>query len=358
MKKLVSLLLALLMCAAVIAPIAAAANDAPTAQTFSVQTKALSAQKESGGISTVLAKIKAFFDKIIDWFRNLFSGVKKVLNPDAAPSDYQTSVQTGGELEAKYMKKGAFNVKNFSSPADDDLKSHHIYYPAELENGSRKFPVIFSLNGTGIAGSKYTAVFEHLASWGFIVLGNEDPSTGFGATTDKMYDFLVSQNADENSPLFGKVDFDNIGLIGHSQRGAGVLSSLSVAETADKYKTGVALSPTHEETAHALGWMYNLGKNSVPVIMLAGTETDFETQAVIPIDKMNEMYDKLPCAVKVMARRNGANHGMMLYSANGYAVAWFMWQLQGDENAAKAFVGDDAELLTNTLYSNVQTNIK
>ena len=280
----------------------------------------------------------------------VFAVLKYLGSRPAVPVDYQKATETGGEIEAQYMNKGSHKVKHFTVEADDVLIKHLVYYPAELENSDLKCPVIFSLNGTGIAGSKYTAVFEHFASWGFIVLGNEDPSTGFGITADKMYDFLVSQNNDMNSPLYNKIDFDNIGLIGHSQGGAGVFSALSIVETSDKYKTGVALSPTHEEMAHALTWMYDLEKVSVPVLMMAGTETDFETQSVIPIDKMNAMFDKLASDVKVMARRKGADHGKMLYSANGYAAAWFMWQLQNDEEAAKAFIGSDPELLRNPLY--------
>ena len=165
-----------------------------------------------------------------------------------------------------------------------------------------------------------------------------------------MYDFLFTQNSDASSPLYHKVDIDSIGLIGHSQGGAGVFSALSIVETSGKYKTGVALSPTHEEMAHVLTWMYDLEKVSVPVLMIAGTETDFETQSVIPIDKMNAMFDKLSSETKVMARRIGADHGKMLYSANGYANAWFMWQLQGDVEASKAFTGGAPELLGNPLY--------
>ena len=41
-----------------------------------------------------------------------------------------------------------------------------------------------------------------------------------------------------------------------------------------------------------------------------------------------------------MARRIGAD---MLYIADGYTTAWFMWHLQGDEDASKAVVGNDAE---------------
>ena len=276
----------------------------------------------------------------------------------AAPKNYSKEVETGGVIEEKYMQIGTYEVKSFTAEADEALQKHLVYYPAELESSDKKYPVIFSLNGTGIAGSKYTSVFEHFASWGFIVLGNEDPSTGFGTTADKMYDFLVSQNADVGSPLYNKIDFDNIGLIGHSQGGAGVFSALSIIETSDKYKTGIALSPTHEEMAHAFTWMYDLGKISVPVLMLAGTETDFETQSVIPIDKMNAMFDKLSAEKKIMARRVGTDHGKMLYSVNGYANAWFMWQLMGDQDAAQAFIGEEAELLKNKLYQDQRIDLE
>ena len=117
--------------------------------------------------------------------------LKLLGNLPAAPNNYQQTTQTGGEIEAKYMQKGTFEIRHFTVESDDVLQKHLVYYPVELESSDRKYPVIFSLNGTGIAGSKYTAVFEHFASWGFIVLGNEDPSTGFGITADKMYDFIV-----------------------------------------------------------------------------------------------------------------------------------------------------------------------
>lgn len=42
----------------------------------------------------------------------------------------------------------------------------------------------------------------------------------------------------------------------------------------------------------------------------------------------------------------------MLYSADGYITAWFMWHLQGGEEASKALVGDNAEILDNKLYQN------
>ena len=46
----------------------------------------------------------------------------------------------------------------------------------------------------------------------------------------------------------------------------------------------------------------------------------------------------------------------MLYYADGYVTAWFMWHLRGDEEAAKAFVGDHAELMGNSLYQDQQSH--
>ena len=82
----------------------------------------------------------------------------------SAPKDYTKTVKTGGDIEGQYMQKGPLEVRHFTADADDVLKKHLVYYPVELESADRQFPVIFSLNGTGIAGSKYTAVLEHFAS--------------------------------------------------------------------------------------------------------------------------------------------------------------------------------------------------
>ena len=59
-----------------------------------------------------------------------------------------------------------------------------------------------------------------------------------------------------------------------------------------------------------------------------------------------------------MARRKDIGHGEMLYYGDGYVTAWFMWHLQGDVEAAKAFVGNNAEILTNPFYQDQQIAVK
>ncbi len=116
------------------------------------------------------------------------------------------------------------------------------------------------------------------------------------------------------------------------------------------------LSPTQEAMLESLGWHYDLSKVSIPLLLLAGTKGDFEMDLVIPIEAMHTMYDKLNVP-KVMARKLDCEHGDMLFSADGYVTAWFMWQLQGDAEAAKAFTGKRPKLLTNPLYTEQQSNL-
>lgn len=267
-----------------------------------------------------------------------------------APNDYTDRTEAGGIIEAKYLARGSYDTKRISIKAEGDLEQFTIFYPEELHETDLQYPVVIMVNGTGVKASKYQSVLKHLASWGFVVVGNEHPSSGFGHSTDQTLEFLLALNQNPESFLFNKIDLARIGLEGHSQGGAGCLTELSISPYKEYFKTAVALSPTHEETAHALGWLYELDKIEAPLLILAGTESEFETEFVIPIDKMIEMFNKVSSSEKAMARRIGSDHGMMLYTADGYATAWLMWQLQGDEEAAKAFIGDIPELLDNLLY--------
>lgn len=273
------------------------------------------------------------------------------------PNNYTKEVKTGGDIETKYLSMGDYKVKNIKKDGSEITKKYYIYYPKELKNNNKKYPVVVILNGTGVLPKKYKALFKHLASWGFVIIGNDDGSTGFGKSADETMDLIMSENSNRNSIFYGKLDLNNIGITGHSQGGAGVFTAISIMEHKDKYQTAVALSPTHEETAHQFGWKYDLTKINIPTLLIVGTNGEFETQAVIPIEKMLEMYNRIPSS-KVMLRRIGAEHGQMLYSADGYVTAWFMWQLQGDEEAGKAFTGDSPEIRNNKLYQDIQLSVE
>lgn len=299
--------------------------------------------------------------KIILWVLGIFISLFVLLIivvsfSNSVPNGYTSKVQTGGSIESEYLAAGGCDVEHQKIEAEEPINAVHIYYPKNLNKTSSQYPLVMVANGTGVLPDKFKAYFKHLASWGFIVVGNDDPSSGNGHTMDLTLDYILSQNMEPGSFLYNKVNADCIGIIGHSQGGAGVLCSISSGEHKADYKTAVALSPTHEETAIQLGWNYHMEDISIPVFLLAGTEGDFENELVIPKAAMQEMYAKIP-ADKAMARRVGADHGAMLYSADGYATAWLMWQLKGDEHAKEAFWGQNPELLSNTLYQDAEVDI-
>ncbi len=281
--------------------------------------------------------------------------VKAALTP-SAPNNYTETVETGGTIESTYLKNGTHSVSYLEQKTDADYKKFEVWYPEDLKDSNDKYPVIVVLNGTGVKASRYKAQFKHYASWGFIVIGTEEEESWDGAAAEDSLVYLLNCNEDSNSVFYQKIDTDNIGVTGHSQGGAGVFNTLTEHEHSSLYKTAVPLSPTNEEQTLALKWYYDLTKIDVPILLLAGTVGDFEMELVIPTEAMHAMYEKLNCP-KVMARKKNCEHGHMLYSADGYVTAWFMWQLQGDTKAAKAFTGENPELLSNDLYQEQQIDL-
>ena len=281
--------------------------------------------------------------------------VINILKP-SVPKNYTETVKTGGDIEATYLKNGKYAVAYTEVKVLENYKKYEIYYPEELASADKKYPVIVMSNGTGVKGSKYRAVFEHYASWGFIVIGNEEEYSWSGFSADMSLNYLLKCNDDSSSIFYQKIDTDNIGSVGHSQGGVGAINAVTDTKHSELYKTVVVESPANPELAHNLEWDYDISKVSVPIFMLAGTG-NVDANTIIPIEKLNEMFDSVDDSlIKVMARRRDTDHGDMLYSGDGYVTAWLMWQLQGDENASKAFTEGTGELMTNELYQDQRFN--
>ena len=267
------------------------------------------------------------------------------------PTNYTKTVKTDGTLEAKYLAMGEFEVSQTQADAPDDWKTYSIYYPTIFKTSTTAFPVVVVVNGTGVATSKYPALFQHLASWGFVVIGNEDPSTCSGDSADASLAYLLQQNDTSGSIFYQKIDTAHIGITGHSQGGVGVFNAVSTQPHGNLYTCAVSLSPTQLELADAIGLHYEPDKMTVPTLLLAANAND-----VITPEGVDSVYRAIP-ARKFTALHTGVDHGKMLYWCDGYVTAWFLWHLTGDEDAAKAFIGDAPELFSNPLYANQQADL-
>lgn len=285
---------------------------------------------------------------------------------------YYDHAVTGGDIEAKYSALGDFETSYIEFDADNALYGKfEIWYPTELESNQNTYPLVIMANGTGVKASQYQEVFRHLASWGFIVVGNEDDNSRTGASSAAALDFVLSLNNTDTSVFYNKVDTEKIGIGGHSQGGVGAINAVTRQSNGSYYKalyTASATSPYWgQDGIFGQEWSYDASKISIPCFMVAGTGpadagtaidiTAGEGQGISSLWGMEETYAAIPDSVsKVMARQVNKDHGDMLRSADGYMTAWFMYWLQNDTQAGQAFIGEKAELLTNENWQDVQTN--
>ena len=272
------------------------------------------------------------------------------------PKDYQKRVETGGTTEAVYMKDGPYVVRDWTAVAAADFKYYEIFYPVDMQE---KTPVVVFCNGTGVKTSCYKPILRHLASWGFIAIGTEEEHSFSGFSAEMCIRYLMRLNEMAQlpdgglNPFFEKIDFNRVGITGHSQGGAAVLNAITETPHASIYRCAYAISPTNKDLAHAFLWDFDATKVTVPTVLMAGTGP-IDAKLVINLQQLQEIYnDLLQAPFRMMARRKNADHGQMLYSTDGYMTAFFCWQLLQHDDAQKAFAGADAELCHNPLYQDV-----
>ena len=98
------------------------------------------------------------------------------------------------------MGKHEVSLAEFDAP-DTVWEKYEIWYPSNLKQSDQAYPVVVIANGTGMKASKQSAIYEHLASWGFIVAGNEDEHSRTGASSAATLDFILSLN-EESAKCF------------------------------------------------------------------------------------------------------------------------------------------------------------
>lgn len=108
--------------------------------------------------------------------------------------DYSEKTETGGTIEANYMKSGTYEVSYYEEPTTQGFGKYEIYYPTELKDGDKKYPVVVFVNGSRAKVSKYHALLEHMASWGFIAIGTEEEYDWNGFASEMCIRHLMKLN--------------------------------------------------------------------------------------------------------------------------------------------------------------------
>ncbi len=292
----------------------------------------------------------------------VLKGCGKILsNIQSVPEDYTVKVETAGSLEEKYISMGKYDVSYYESPAMMSFEKYEIFYPTDIAQINEPLPVIVYVNGTGVGGSKYKALQQHMASWGFITIATEEQFAWNGFSAEMCVRYLKILNnyqeidADKENVFYGKIDLDNVGISGHSQGGIGVINAITDQKHSDIYKASVILSCGNTEFSSALQWDFDDTLVKVPSLILGSTgKTDSQ---IASLESLQKLYNNIPNDItKVLARRINADHGEMLYYGDGYVTAWFMYWLKDDLDARNVFFGENAELQHNKNWQDIQIN--
>jgi hypothetical protein len=292
------------------------------------------------------------------WVKNLIDANKPYVS-DTYYNDFESSTL----LEQKYAGIGSYSVSKTEYKSDNkNIDKISVWYPSDLKSSDREWPMIMVVNASNTRVRNYKPFFERLASWGFIVVGTDDPQAGTGETTSIALDFIL--NLGSTDVLSGKVDRDRIGIAGYSQGGAGALGASQNYGNSNLYKAIFTGSAAYPFLANNMGWEYDPAKITIPYFMTAATgesddrgieDINSDFAGVAPLKSLIEIYDAMPDDVtKIRARVTGAEHTEMQMKTDGYMTAWFLWQLCEDEDAGKVFIGDDAEILHNSNWQDIE----
>ena len=268
-------------------------------------------------------------------------------------------------VEAKYSVNGAHKVKTavFES-GEEDYEYYKVWYPAELENSTEKYPVIIYNNSSGMTDESDDTVnmMTAFASWGFIGLSNDHTLTGNGDSASKGLDFLIALASDEESIFYGRVDFVAVGVCGHSQGGSASINAASEGkyENSGMFKSICAISAPHSELAASdyQKTPYDASKVKVPAFLIAGTKSDEAgyvlDSGICPLGMgLIANMKAIDNENVIIGRITDAWHVNTQSRSQAYVIAWFCWTLTGDEFAATAFTGDSAEIFRNTKWQDV-----
>lgn len=198
-----------------------------------------------------------------------------------------------------------------------------LYRPVNLTGEQ---PVILWGNGTGASPRSYSALLRHWASWNFVVVAANTSNAGTG---EEMRDCL---NWLENSGYASLADLSKVGASGHSQGGGGsIMAGADSRVTTTAPIEGYTLGLGHDRSS----WTQQGG----PMLLLSGGADT----VVSPRTNHAPLFERANVPV-FWGILQGASHFEPSYDGGEFreiTTAWFLYQLQDNENARTYFEGVD-----------------
>jgi hypothetical protein len=219
---------------------------------------------------------------------------------------------------------------------DLDYTLFTVFRPACMKKGE-KYPVITWANGTCGLIHGYSALLSTVASHGFVIIASNSTWTNTAPTDTvqlKALDYAKALNEDSKSPLYQRLDLEHIGAEGHSQGAA-------ATKVAD-------IDPRIDAV---IFWNSQVSNNKPHLNVSAERDTTART----PADMMASAQGATKPGAWIYFHKipetggNATGHLTLMEQPErvvDMAIAWWKWQLKGDEEAKKMFVGDSCGLCT------------
>jgi hypothetical protein len=210
--------------------------------------------------------------------------------------------------------------------------------------------LVWGNGGCGIDTARYGGFLSTIASHGFLILGTAAREGGpRQATADDLraaVDWAFAENGRDGSPLRGKIDTNQVAVMGQS---CGGFLSLSLGadprvDTIGMFNSGVQ-PPNPNAPAGRFPSTDAIKDLHGPVLLINGAERDFLTPA------SRATYEAITHVPAFYGARANAGHTATVFHPGGGEYAnvasnWLRWTFKKDAEAAKMFIGDDCSLCT------------
>ncbi len=264
----------------------------------------------------------------------------------------------GHQPKTRVIEQGGTGAYKAIMKEEPTLPEHTVIVPQDLSPFSAKKPLPVLVWGNGACAN---SPFEHInflneiASQGYIVL-----ATGNIPMTDEWYkgpmsrseqqiesiDWIVAQNSNPESPYYQKIDTRNICVAGMSCGGLQTLYNCADPRIKTLMICNSGLFK-QSNAAQAVGDMpmpqkEKLNDIHTPIIYILGGKTDIAYEN--GMDDFQRISHVPACAANFPVGHGGTYREPHGGEFTVVALAWLNWQLKGDKEAAKMFVGKNCLL--------------
>ena len=262
---------------------------------------------------------------------------------------YKGGVNTNMPIESKYKEMGSEQVSKVEFNCDNPTIGKIVaVYPQSMLQSDQVFPLVNIGNASNTTAYDLIEAMEHLASWGYVVIGNMDKQTGSGLSISQTLDEFLGMIVQPDNQFYGKIDTTKIAIAGYSQGAYGTVMAATAYPNSHLYKAVYLCSCPQKQLGINFKWgTTDFAKITAPLLMLAGSG-NWDSKIISPEEAFQANFDETTGAFPVLAARHTSkDHEEMGGEGDAYMTAWFSYFLKGDRAAGKAFVGDDAEILKN-----------